>query len=187
MAKIVLLAAGALSNIKKIVVIGPESTGKSTLSAALAEELGTVWVPEYARKYLEHLGRPYKQQDLLEIAKGQLELEDKLVLKANNLLICDTDLHVIQVWSHARYNSSHRFITENIATRKYDMYLLTNIDTIWEDDPLREHPLPEERKYFYNIYKDIVQNSGLPWADISGTREERLKKALAAIQEHILS
>lgn len=176
-----------MSSIKKIVVIGPESTGKSTLSAALAEELGTVWVPEYAREYLENLDRPYEQQDLLKIAKGQLELEDKLAVKANNLLICDTDLHVIQVWCHARYNSSHRFITENIAARKYDMYLLTNIDTIWEDDPLREHPLPEERKYFYNIYRDIVQNSGLPWADISGTHEERLKKALAVIQEHILS
>lgn len=176
-----------MSDIKKIVVIGPESTGKSTLSAALAQELNTVWVPEYARAYLGKLSRPYEQPDLLKIAKGQLELENKLEAKANNLLICDTNLHVIQVWSHARYNSSHRFITENIAARKYDMYLLTNIDTIWEDDPLREHPLPEERRYFYNIYKDIVQNSGLPWADISGTHEERLKKALAAIQEHILS
>ncbi|HEY9178532.1 MAG TPA: ATP-binding protein [Flavipsychrobacter sp.] len=176
-----------MSNIKKIVVIGPESTGKSTLSAALAKELGTVWVPEYAREYLEHLGRTYEQQDLLEIAKGQLELEDKLETKANKLLVCDTDLHVIKVWSNARYGTCNRFIIENIATRRYDMYLLTNIDTIWEDDPLREHPLPEERRYFYSIYRDIVQNSGLPWADISGTHEERLKKALTAIQEHILS
>lgn len=176
-----------MSEIKKIAVIGPESTGKSTLSAALATELNTVWVPEYARTYLEKLSRPYEQQDLLEIARGQLELEDKLAREANKLLICDTDLNVIQVWSHARYNSSHRFITEHIASRKYDMYLLTNIDTIWEEDPLREHPLPAERLYFYNIYRDIVQNSGLPWADISGTHEERLKKALEAIQQHILS
>ncbi len=176
-----------MSDIKKIVVIGPESTGKSTLSAALATELNTVWVPEYARAYLEQLKRPYELHDLTEIAKGQLATEDELVAKANRLLICDTDLHVIQVWSHARYNSCHRFITENIAARKYDIYLLTNIDTIWEDDPLREHPLPEERTYFYNIYRDVVQNSGRPWVDISGPPEERLKKALEAIQQHILS
>lgn len=176
-----------MSDIKKIVVIGPESTGKSTLSAALAKELNTVWVPEYARAYLEQLSRPYEQHDLLHIAKGQLQSEDELVTKANQLLICDTDLNVIQVWSNARYGSCNRWITENIATRAYDLYLLTDIDTIWEDDPLREHPSPAERRYFYNIYRDIVQNSGIPWADISGAPANRLKKALGAIKQHILS
>lgn len=176
-----------MTDIKKIVVIGPESTGKSTLSGALAEALDTVWVPEYARAYLEQLGRPYEQHDLLEIAKGQLQLEDELLTKANRLLICDTDLNVIQVWSNARYGTCHRWITENIATRAYDLYLLTDIDTVWEDDPLRENPSPAERSYFYNIYRDIVQNSGRPWAGISGAPAERLKKALEAIKQHILS
>lgn len=176
-----------MSDIKKIVVIGPESTGKSTLSAVLAKELNTVWVPEYARAYLELLGRPYEQQDLLHIAKGQLQSEDELMTKANRLLVCDTDLNVIQVWSNARYGNCNRWITENIATRAYDLYLLTDIDTVWEDDPLREHPSPEERRYFYNIYRDIVQNSGIPWADISGAPANRLKKALDAIKQHILS
>jgi len=173
--------------VRKIVVIGPESTGKSTLSAALAAELQTVWVPEYARTYLEELGRPYTQNDLKEMAKGQLMLEDTLALQANKLLICDTDLHVIKVWSEARYNSCDRYITEQIATRQYDMYLLTYIDTEWEDDPLREHPAPDERAYFYNIYRDIVQNSNLPWADIRGKHEYRVKTALEAIKQHILS
>jgi len=172
--------------VKKIVVIGPESTGKSTLSAALAEELQTVWVAEYAREYLEQLNMPYTKDDLTEIAKGQLKQEDELAEQANRCLICDTDLHVIKVWSEAKYNSCDRYITEQIATRQYDMYLLTYIDTEWEDDPLREHPAPEERTYFYNIYRDIVQNSNLPWADIRGAHEERLKTALYAIKRHIL-
>lgn len=176
-----------MGNIKKIVVIGPESTGKSTLSAALAEELGTVWVPEYARTYLENLDRQYVQEDLLHMAEGQLKMEDELLPKANKLLICDTNLHVIKVWSNAKYGNCDRRILENIANRKYDMYLLTDIDTIWEDDPLREHPEPEERKYFYNLYKDIVQNSNLPWAEISGVHEERLKKSLSVIKQHFLS
>lgn len=176
-----------MSDIKKIVVIGPESTGKSTLSAALAKELDTVWVAEYAREYLEQLNRPYTQNDLLEIAQGQLTLEDALAQKAKGVLICDTDLHVIKVWSEAKFGHCHAWILEQIAVRTYDMYLLTDIDTLWEDDPLREHPSPEERKYFYNIYRDIVQNSGLPIVFIGGPHEERLKKAMDAIKEHILS
>lgn len=176
-----------MSRIKKIVVIGPESTGKSTLSAALAEALHTVWVPEYARAYLEQLSRPYVQQDLITIANGQLQQEDALAAQTNGMLICDTDLHVLKVWSEAKYGSCDKEILEHIAARPYDMYLLTNIDTNWEDDPLREHPLPEERQYFYNLYRDIVQNSGLPWADVRGNREERLKIALHAIKQHIIS
>ncbi|MCB9045124.1 MAG: ATP-binding protein [Chitinophagales bacterium] len=175
-----------MSNVKKIVVIGPESTGKSTLSAALAVELGTLWVPEYAREYLERLDRPYEQNDLIEIAKGQVKLEDELAAKVSGTLICDTDLNVIKVWSEAKYNACDRYITEQIAERKYDLYLLTYIDTEWEDDPLREHPAPEERTYFYNIYRDIVQNSNQPWVDIRGTHEERLKSAMDAVRQIIL-
>lgn len=170
-----------MSEVKKIVVIGPESTGKSTLSEALAKELNTVWVQEYAREYLEHLEKPYNEDDLIEIAKGQLSLEDKQLHKANNYLICDTDLNVIKVWSNAKYNRCDRWILEQIANRTYDFYILTDIDMPWQDDPMREHPSPQERKYFYNIYKDIVQQSGLPWVVVSGGHEERLKTALHAI------
>jgi Predicted ATPase/kinase involved in NAD metabolism len=169
-------------SIKKIVVIGPESTGKSTLSDALAAELHTVWVPEYAREYLEQLGRNYNEADLLEIAKGQLALEDKLTAQVNDYLVCDTDLNVIKVWSEHKYRACHTWILEQIAQRQYDMYLLTDIDIEWQDDPLREHGQQEMRQYFFNIYKDIVQQSGLPWAVISGTPDERVQQALQAIK-----
>lgn len=176
-----------MRDIRKIVVIGPESTGKSTLSAALADELNTVWVPEYARAYLENLGRPYSQEDLSVIADGQLSSEDELTKQADKLLICDTDLQVIKVWSNASYGNCDKKILEQIAARRYDMYLLTYIDTAWEEDPLREHPKPEERTYFYNLYRDIVQNSSVPWVDVRGGHEERLKIALNAITQHFLS
>ncbi|MGX5818208.1 AAA family ATPase [Chitinophaga lutea] len=167
---------------KKIVVIGPESTGKSTLSAQLAEHYGTLWVPEFARAYLENLGRPYGQHDLLTIAKGQLQAEDEAARHANGMVICDTDLYVVKVWSEAKYGECDPAILQLIAGRRYDLYLLTYIDIAWEDDPLREHPAPEERLYFYNIYRDIVMNSGVPWADIRGGYEEREKKAIAAVE-----
>ena len=166
---------------KKIVVIGPESTGKSTLSTQLAAHYQTLWVPEFAREYLTQLSRPYEQEDLLHMAKGQLKTEDAAAEKANELLICDTDLHVIKVWSEAKYGDCDPRILELIASRKYDLYLLTYIDIAWEDDPLREHPKPEEREYFYQVYRDIVMNSGLPWADIRGGYEQRLQTAIEAV------
>jgi NadR type nicotinamide-nucleotide adenylyltransferase len=167
--------------LRKIVVIGPESTGKSTLSAALAAALGTSWNPEYARFYLDAIARPYTEEDLLLIARGQISGEDEHAIRAKGCLICDTDLYVLKVWSEAKYGACNRRILEMIATRPYDLYLLTCIDMPWIDDPQREHPLDEERQYFYHQYRDIVQHSGLPWADIRGTEEERLSAALAAI------
>lgn len=170
-----------MSEIKKIVVIGPESTGKSTLSEALAASLQTVWVPEYARAYLENLGRDYNEGDLLEIALGQIALEEERLKNANRFLFCDTDLYVLKVWSESKYHKCHSRILEEIARREYDLYLLAGIDTPWTDDPLREHPAPEERQYFYNIYRDIVQNSGVQWVDIKGDEKERLEIATKAV------
>ncbi len=170
-------------SIKKIVVIGPESTGKSSLSDALARELGTEWVPEYARAYLEQLNRPYEEKDLLAIARGQLASEEKLETRANDYLICDTDLNVLKVWSEHKYGRCDREILEEIAVRRYDLYLLTYIDVAWQDDPLREHPEEGLRRYFYHQYKDIVMNSGLPWVEIKGTEQARLTMAIKVIKE----
>ncbi|MBO9152838.1 AAA family ATPase [Chitinophaga sp. GCM10012297] len=168
---------------KRIVVIGPESTGKSTLSEQLAAHFKTEWVREYAREYLESLGRPYEQHDLLQIAKGQLQSEDETASRAKELIVCDTDLYVIKVWSEAKYGECDARILQMIAERKYDLYLLTYIDIPWTDDPLREHPLPSEREYFYNIYRDLVINSGIPWADVRGDYEQRLEIAVEAANQ----
>lgn len=167
----------------KIVVIGPESTGKSTLSAALATVLDTAWNPEYAREYLDVIKRPYTEEDLLQIAGGQLAKEDDLLTKAKDYLICDTDLYVLKVWGESRYGRCHQKILEAIAIRPYDLYLLTYPDMVWTPDPYREHPLEADRAYFYHQYRDIVQQSGIPWVDIRGNAQQRLGKALEAIRE----
>ncbi|TWW02352.1 AAA family ATPase [Chitinophaga pinensis] len=167
----------------KVVVIGPESTGKSTLSQQLAAHYQTMWVPEYARQYLEGLSRPYEQSDLLSIAKGQLVQEDQLAQQANRLLICDTDLHVIKVWSEHKYGNCDPEILQAIRDRKYDLYLLTYIDIPWEEDPQREHPDPTMREYFYNVYRDLVMASGVPWVEIKGSLDERMTSAIAAVDK----
>lgn len=167
----------------KVVVIGPESTGKSTLSALLAEHYQTVWVPEYARQYLEELPRPYEQRDLRTIAEGQLAQEDKLAADANKVLICDTDLRVIDFWSEFKYGNTDPWILDQIAARHYDLYLLTYIDIPWEEDPLREYPDPKMREYFYEIYQNIVSQSGTSWVEIKGSPEKRKSTAIDAVDK----
>ncbi len=167
---------------KRIVIIGPESTGKSTLAKQLAQHLSASSVPEYARAYLENLNRPYVQQDLLTIALGQIETEDTTaLLNPDKWLFCDTDLQVIKVWSESKYGTCDEKILQLIAERNYDFYILTDIDMPWQDDPLREHPEPEAREHFFNIYKDIVLHSGLPFVWVKGNELERLEMAVEAL------
>ncbi len=166
---------------KKVVVIGPESTGKTTLSQSLSSHYGAPWVPEFARSYLDRLGRPYVLEDLTRIARGQLEGEDLELQKAGTLLICDTDLYVLKVWSEHAFGTCDPWILDRIAERTYDLYLLTGIDLPWTDDPQREHPEPAMREYFHRVYRDLVLQSITPWKDIRGNQQERLSRSIEAI------
>ncbi len=169
--------------IKKILILGPESTGKSTLAKDLADYFGEPWVPEFAREYLENLDRDYDYQDLSTIAKGQLLAEINAAEQAENFLFCDTDLRVIHIWSSHRFGKTEPWILDKIDSRIYDLILLTDIDLVWEPDPLREHPQPEMRLYFFEKYLELAEESGFPFKIISGPREMRLKKAIEAISK----
>lgn len=173
---------------KKIVTIGPESTGKSTLCKLLAEHYKTTWVPEYAREYLLKNGKDYQYNDLLKIAEGQIALEEKTCkeIEANNnssLVIIDTDLLVIKVWSEFVFNKCDNSILTQIANRKYDLYILCKPDLPWVKDELREYPDVETRNKLYNHYKDILVNQQVPWVEVSGNYEERFRIAVEAINK----
>jgi NadR type nicotinamide-nucleotide adenylyltransferase len=181
--------------LKKIVVIGPESTGKSTLCEQLAQHYDTMWCPEYAREYLLTYGKNYSYEDLLTIAKGQLALEDEFVstLEKQSLplledgghipLFIDTDMYVMKVWCEFAFGQCHRFILEQIIERQYDLYLLCNVDLPWTKDELREYPDLDTRKKLYRIYKDIMINQPVPWVEISGRDDQRLQKAIDTIDK----
>ena len=168
-----------LSTVIKVAVIGPECTGKSELSEFLADHFKTDWVPEYARGYVNNLVRPYEQHDLLAIAHGQMRVEDEWARDAKNLLICDTNLYVIKIWSEFKFGNCDEEILEQIKSRKYDLYLLTYIDIPWQEDPLREHP--DKREQLYDIYLNEMKNQPVPFIEIKGEREFRRKTALDAI------
>jgi NadR type nicotinamide-nucleotide adenylyltransferase len=170
--------------LRKVVVIGPESTGKSNLSSQIAAHYSTNWCPEFAREYLLKHGMNYNYDDLLTIAKGQLQLEDtheRSLAPNQQLLIIDTDMYVMKVWCEFVFGKCHRYILDEIVKRKYDLYLLTNVDLPWIKDELREYPDLSTRKKLYNAYKDIMVNQQVPWVDISGDYDQRFQKAITAI------
>jgi nicotinamide riboside kinase len=192
--------------LKKIVTIGPESTGKSSLCEQLAKHYNTEWCPEYAREYLITHGRNYSFEDLLTIARGQIQLEDKfesseisknsesthshLTLHAprftpqnSQLLFIDTDMYVMKVWCEFVFGKVHPWILEQIQKRKYDLYLLCDIDLEWTQDGLREYPDLETRAKLFQIYKSLLENQSVPWVLIHGSIEERFQKATAAVDD----
>jgi NadR type nicotinamide-nucleotide adenylyltransferase len=160
-----------LNNIKRVAIIGPECTGKSALSQYLAEKFNTAWVPEYARAYIDNLRRHYTADDLLKIAHGQLRMEDEWARDANDVLICDTNLYVIKVWSQFVFGSVEDEILELINKRQYDLYLLTYVDIPWEEDPQREHP--QKREELYQIYLNEMKQQAVPFIEIKGDRVAR--------------
>lgn len=174
--------------IPKIVIIGPESTGKSTLCEQLSQHYGTAWVKEYAREYLLANGTGYTFDNLLDIAKGQLQLEEQAMAAAAGKntakpypLFMDTDMYVMKVWCEFVFNKCHNWILNRIAERPYDLYLLCNADLPWVKDELREYPDLASREKLYHYYRDAMINQQVPWVDISGNHEERLAKAIAAV------
>ena len=176
---------------KKVVIIGPESTGKSTLCSELAAHYQTLWCPEYAREYLLKHGMNYTHEDLLTIAVGQIQLEDdyvKQMLKrksGKDVLFIDTNMYVMKVWDEFVFGECHPFILDQIVERKYDLYLLCNTDLPWIADELREYPDLESREKLFHIYKDLMVNQSVPWVEISGDYEERLKEAIEFVDEHL--
>lgn len=167
----------------RIAIVGPECTGKSTLAEQLAKHYNTSFVPEYAREYLDKLQHPYTLDDIVNISRGQILLEDELATKANKILICDTTLLVTKIWAEFKYHQCPPWIKENLFKRKYNLHLLTDIDIPWQADPLREHP--NLRQELFDIYKKEIEALGANYTVISGTPDERMKRSIEAINSLI--
>ena len=173
-------------NLIKVVLFGPESTGKTTMSELLAKHYNTVWVPEYAREYLQNKWnnerKTCEDTDLLPIARGQIKLENELALKADKVLICDTDLLETKVYSEEYYGGIvHPELDKYALKNQYDLYLLTNIDTPWEADDLRDRP--EQREEMYAAFENALINNNRPFIRLNGDIKTRLKVAVMAIDE----
>lgn len=184
---IILLSEIDFSILRKIVILGPESTGKSTLCELLAQHYECTWCPEFAREYLLTHGMNYSYGDLLTIARGQVAMEEEFIQSAihnqQSTLFIDTDMYVMKVWCEFVFGKCHKWITDQIAKRRYDLYLLCDVDLPWVKDELREYPDIETRQELYSIYMQTLKNQPVPWVAISGDYEQRLQKAISATDE----
>jgi len=172
------------ANIVKVVLFGPESTGKTTLSQQLARHYHTVWVPEYAREYLQdkwnNERKTCENSDLIPIAEGQMRLENSLALKADKVLVCDTDLLETKVYSQEYYGGFvEPQLDEAAKTNEYDLYLLTYIDTPWEADDLRDRP--ELRLEMFEAFQKALKDHNKNYILLKGNKQTRLNAATKAI------
>jgi len=167
----------------KIVITGPESTGKTTLAQELAKHFDTDYVPEFAREYLHQKDGQYSKDDLLQIAKGQIDLEERYLQQSSDVLICDTSLEVIRVWSEWKYGGCDSFILDNALARTPDLFILCTPDLIWKPDPLRENP--DEREALFSYYQKLLAEYSTKIVELRGTKLEKLQSAIKQIQDLI--
>ncbi len=172
--------------VRKIVLYGPESTGKTTLAQQLAKYFQTNWIPEFAREYLEVKENPMllEMSDFIRIAEGQIKIEEEAVKFANRILFCDTDLLVTKVLSDHYMNECPESITEKAYTREYSLHLLTYIDVPWVADVLRDRP--NQREEMFELFKTELEKTKRPYKIITGNFEERFQKAVEIIKREIL-
>jgi len=168
----------------KVVITGPESTGKSTLAEQLASHYKTVFVPEYARTYVEKLERPYVYKDLEYIAKRQIEDLEKYKPLANNILFLDTFLIITKVWFNIVYKKQPEWLDKSIRKCNIDLFLLCNTDLPWEPDLVRENG-GEMREKLFLLYQKELEHYGLNYRIVEGFGEDRVSNSIAFVDKFL--
>lgn len=168
---------------RKIVFTGPESTGKTTLVERLAHELKVPFVPEVARKYIAALGRPYTCEDLHNIAMLQMSEEERIKAHHPHILLCDTDLLTIKIWSEDKFNECASWLTHAFVDRTPEMYFLCAPDFPWQQDPLREDP--HRREHLYQVYREHLIRYKLRFIELTGSVEKRVYTVLHHLHQPI--
>lgn len=170
---------------KRIVISGPESTGKTELAINLAQRLRTIYVPEYAREYVEKLNRKYTYEDVEAIARFQIEQERIFSGKAWNILIFDTWLIITKVWFDLVFGKCPDWVISHIQSSEMDLFLVCGTDLPWIPDLVRENG-GEKREELLHIYCREIESFGFKHEIIRGTGEERSINALNVLKSHLL-
>jgi NadR type nicotinamide-nucleotide adenylyltransferase len=165
----------------KIAILGPESTGKSTLAKTLAEHFDAKWIPEYAREYVEKLTKPYTFEDVCHIALTQIDQEKQVGENPiEKFIFFDTDLIITKVWLQYKFGSVPDFLSDWMQSHSFDFYLLCAPDLPWQFDPVREHG--SDRDYFFEWYRREIEQTGKPYVIVKGIDNQRIQNAVNAIE-----
>ena len=175
------LKSKQLDSLITITITGAESSGKSTLAKQLATHYDVPLIEEYSRPFLNQLNRAYEQEDLLLIAKCQLELEKKVASRSPKMIICDTSLLVIKIWSLYKYGACDPWVLDQLASRNNDLYILPHYDIPYEEDPLREHP--NDRDVLFRKYKTELETGDSPYVIVEGSTSDRLEMAVDKVDK----
>ena len=167
--------------VHKVVITGPESTGKTQLAQSLAIRFNTLWVPEYAREYITGLVRNYNYHDVEHIAREQVRREKEYLKEVRDILFYDTDLIVTKVWFKVVYGSYPGWIDEAIVNTSADLFLVCNTDIPWVPDPVRENG-GEMREVLMGMYISEINITGVPWKLVSGKGDQRINSAVETVK-----
>lgn len=170
------------TTLKRIVITGAESTGKTTLASQLAAYYNTVYIPEYAREYVENLKRPYNYEDIEKIAFRQIQQEEDFIKKANNYLFYDTYLIITKVWFQVVYNNCPDWLLKTIVKSKINLFLICDTDIPWEPDPVRENG-GKSRNILYQQYIRELEEYHFNYKIVNGLGKDRLLHAIHFIEE----
>ncbi len=171
-----------LNKIKRVILTGAESTGKSSLAKQLALYYHTVYMPEYARTYIENLNRDYNYEDVVHIAEMQIQFEQAFLLKANKYLFIDTGLIITKVWFQEVFQKYPDWLDDAILKSLPDFYLVCDIDLPWKEDLVRENGTLEKRKYLMGRYIDEIKKYPVKYEIVGGQENERLQNAIKIIE-----
>ncbi|MBI1286673.1 MAG: AAA family ATPase [Flavobacteriales bacterium] len=159
-----------------VALVGPESTGKTTLAQELAVHYNGSFVPEFSREFLEARDGKYTQADLLTIAKGQLGLENEAIQNGKEPIFCDTDVVVVMVWHEFKYNEKSAALEALFKQQPKRKYLLTYPDLPWQNDPLRENP--NDLNALFELYDATLNRLDVDYSVVKGTGSARLENAI---------
>jgi len=169
--------------VKKIAIVGPESTGKSTITQQLAKHYQTLWVAEYARYYCEALTGPCTMQDEINMYHGQVALEESILAMAEkDFIFCDTTFVTVKIWSDEMLGSTPQIVLDNLVKRTYDFYLLMDIDLPWQEDPLRD--FPHMREHFMEVWHRELKSLNANYLVVGGIKN-RFANAVQAVDQFL--
>lgn len=171
--------------VRRVSIFGPESTGKTTLARDLAQHYDTVWVPEHARPLLDIKQGRCDPEDIPLIVRGQIASEEALARQANRIMFCDTDVLTTTIWSGVLFGECPAWIDDLARERRYDLYLLLDVDVPWIDDSQRY--LPHKRREFFQHCEELLKSGERPYVRIRGSWAERFQSACAAVDQVLAS
>jgi len=169
--------------LKRVAIVGPESTGKTWLAKKLANHYNTKMVSEFAREYFNNKEYQYSPDELVDIAKGQLENEEVVAMLSNGILFCDTESIVMKIWSKVVFDFVPDWIEKQVSEHVYDLYLLCYPDLEWEPDPLRSNP--HNRQFIYNLFVKELEENNFNYKVVKDIGDRRIKNAVNFVDELI--